>query len=108
MQWTTLERLRIYTGEAARLEGMPVYEFLVRRAHGLGLAGATVFRAMTGYVGQGEIHTTKLLRLSEDLPVVVEIVDTAEKVGLYCDDVLVRLEKGLVTREVVKACRPRG
>lgn len=103
MQWTAMERLRIYTGEAVRVDGMPAHEFLVRRAHELGVSGATVFRGVTGYGAHGEIHTAKLLRLSEDLPVVVEIVDTPQRVKLFCEAVLVRLEKGLVTKDVVEA-----
>lgn len=72
--------LRIFLGESDRYEGRPLYEAIVRKARELGLAGATVWRGIEGYGARSRIHTAKILRLSEDLPVLVEIVDSAEKI----------------------------
>jgi PII-like signaling protein len=72
--------LRLFMGESDRCHGRPLYEAIVLKARELGLAGATVWRGIEGYGASSRIHTTKLLRLSEDLPVLIEIVDTEEKV----------------------------
>jgi PII-like signaling protein len=72
--------LRIFVGESDRYRGRPLYEAIVHRAHELGLAGATVWRGIEGYGAASRIHTAKILRLSEDLPVLIEIVDTEEKI----------------------------
>jgi hypothetical protein len=72
--------LRIFLGESDRYQGTPLYEAIVRKARELGLAGATVWRGIEGYGARSRIHTAKILRLSEDLPVLVEIVDSAEKI----------------------------
>ena len=75
--------LRIFLGEADRLDGKPLYELLVLKAREAGLAGTTVLRGIEGFGARSRIHTAKILRLSEDLPVVVEIVDTEEKVRSF-------------------------
>ena len=67
--------LRIFVGEADRHEGKPLYEWIVHLARTNGLAGATAFRAMIGFGASSRIHTSKILRLSDDLPVIIEIVD---------------------------------
>ena len=72
--------LRIYVGENDRWEKRPLYEAIVETARTHGLAGATVLRGIEGFGAHTRIHTTKVLRLSEDLPVVVEIVDTTERI----------------------------
>jgi PII-like signaling protein len=72
--------LRIFLGESDRYEGRPLYEAIVRKARELGLAGATVWRGIEGYGARSRIHTAKILRLSEDLPVLVEIVDSEDNV----------------------------
>jgi PII-like signaling protein len=72
--------LRIFVGESDRHHGRPLYEAIVHRAHELGLAGATVWRGIEGYGAASRIHTAKILRLSEDLPILIEIVDTEEKI----------------------------
>jgi uncharacterized protein len=72
--------LRIFIGESDTLEGRALYEVIVRRARELGLAGATVWRGIEGYGAASRIHTAKILRLSEDLPILIEIVDTEEKI----------------------------
>ena len=75
--------LRIFLGESDRVDGKPLYEVLVVKAKEQGLAGATVLRGIEGFVAASRIHTAKILRLSEDLPIVVEIVDTEEKITSF-------------------------
>ena len=72
--------LRIFIGESDRHHGRALYEVIVRTARELGLAGATVWRGIEGYGAASRIHTAKILRLSEDLPILIEIVDTEEKI----------------------------
>ena len=72
--------LRIFIGESDRCEGRPLYEVIVRKARELGLAGATAWRGIEGFGAASRIHTAKILRLSEDLPILIEIVDTEEKI----------------------------
>ncbi len=75
--------LRIFIGEADRFEHKPLHEQLVLKAREMGLAGATVLRGIEGFGARSRMHTAKILRLSEDLPVVIEIVDTEEKVDAF-------------------------
>ena len=77
--------LRILIGEGSKHKGKPLYEWLVLRARELGLAGATVTRGVMGFGANSRIHTAKILRLSEDLPIVIEIVDTREKIERYLE-----------------------
>ena len=72
--------LRIFIGESDKSHSIPVYEKIVRQAKKAGLAGATVFKGIMGYGGSSRIHTTKLLALSDDLPLIIEIVDKIEKI----------------------------
>lgn len=72
--------LRIFIGESDLSHHTPVYEKIVAEARKLGLAGATVFKGVMGYGGTSRIHTSKILRLSEDLPLIIEIVDEEEKI----------------------------
>ena len=91
--------LRIFIGESDRHAGRPLFEVIVEEARRRGLAGATVFRGCEGFGAHSRVHTTRILRLSEDLPVVIEIVDAEEKVQAFLPvlDGLVR--EGLVTVE---------
>ena len=73
--------LRVIVGEADRFEGRPLYEAIVLRARALGLAGATATRATMGFGASSHLHTTKILRLSLDLPMVIEIVDHADNIA---------------------------
>ena len=73
--------LRIFIGESDKYEGHPLHEWIVRRAREHGLAGATVLRGLEGFGAHSRLHTAKVLRLSTDLPIVIEIVDTEEKIG---------------------------
>jgi PII-like signaling protein len=93
------KRLRIFIGESDRHDGKPLYEWLVIQAKAHGLAGATVIRGLMGYGAGSRIHTSKILRLSLDLPMVVEIVDTDEKVHGFLAGIEDILQGGLVTIE---------
>lgn len=91
--------LRIFLGEGDRHGHRPLYEVLVEEAHKHGLAGATVLRGIMGYGKKNVIHTAKILRMSEDLPLVVEIVDTAERIDAFLPKVEAMLRGGLITLE---------
>lgn len=91
--------LRIFIGEADRWEGRPLYEAIVQEARKRGLAGATVFRGFEGFGAHSLVHTTRILRLSEDLPVVIEIVDTEEKIQGFLPRLDEMVKEGLATVE---------
>jgi len=99
--------LRIFIGESDRWHGKPLYEAIVLKARELGIAGATMLRGMMGYGAASRIHTAKILRLSEDLPVVVEIVDSAEKIELLLPLIDEMVQEGLVTLEKVRVIQYR-
>jgi PII-like signaling protein len=94
--------LRIFIGESDKHEGKPLYEWLVFRAREAGLAGATVLRGIEGFGAHSRLHTAKILRLSEDLPIVVEIVDSLEKIESFMPIVDDVIGEGLATLERVK------
>jgi PII-like signaling protein len=94
--------LRIFIGESDRYEGRPLYEAIVRRAREAGLAGATVLRGIEGFGARSHIHTTRLLRLSEDLPIVVEIADTAENIDRILPVLDGMIGDGMITLERVE------
>ncbi len=94
--------LRIFIGESDRHEGLPLFEWIVRKAREQGLAGATVLRGLEGYGAHSRLHTAKILRLSSDLPVVVEIVDTAEKIESLLPLIDDAVGEGLATVERVE------
>lgn len=100
--------LRIFVGESDRHEGMPLYEWLVRGAHEHGLAGATVLRGLEGFGARSRLHTAKILRLSSDLPIVVEIVDTIEKIESFLPVIDEAVTEGLATVEKVDVRFYRG
>lgn len=91
--------LRVFIGESDQWEGRPLYEQLVLLAKREGLAGATAVKGFLGFGGSSRIHTAKILRLSEDLPVIVEIVDTPEKIQAFMVYVDKMVGEGLVTLE---------
>ncbi|MBX9568459.1 MAG: DUF190 domain-containing protein [Candidatus Obscuribacterales bacterium] len=93
--------LRIFIGERDKHEGMPLYEWLVRKAKDVGLAGATVIRAMEGFGAHRSIHTAKVLDLSTDLPIIIEIVDELQKIEDFMTVVDSVVEEGLATIEKV-------
>lgn len=97
----TAKRLRIYIGESDKYQGVPLYEAVVLKARELHLAGATVLRGPMGFGANSRIHTAKILRLSEDLPIVVEIVDAPDKVAAFIPHLEAMVTGGLVTIENV-------
>jgi PII-like signaling protein len=96
------ELLRIFVGESDRYRGRPLDEVIVEEARRRGMAGATVLRGTIGFGANSRIHTAKILRLSEDLPVVIEIVDTPERVAAFLPDLDAMIGEGLVTLEKVR------
>lgn len=97
--------LRIFVGESDRFEGKPLYEAVVLKARELGLAGATVLRSSMGYGKESRLHTAKVLRLSDDLPMVVEIVDARERIETLLPHLDSMMTGGLVTMEPVEVIR---
>lgn len=95
------ERIRIYTGEDDKFKGRPMADVIVEEARKMGLAGATVFRGLSGFGANSRIHTTKILRLSEDLPVVVEIVEHPERIEPLITILDEMMQEGMITREPV-------
>ena len=91
--------LRIFIGEGDRHEGQPLYEWIVLQAKQAGLAGATVLRGIMGFGANSRIHTSKILRLSEDLPVIIEIVDSHEKLTAFLAHIDNAICEGLATLE---------
>jgi uncharacterized protein len=99
--------LRIFIGESDTWKGEPLYRAIVLRAKDLGMAGATVLHGAMGFGANSRVHTTKLLELSTDLPVVVEIVDTADKVQALLPFLDEAVGEGMITIEAVKVLRYR-
>jgi uncharacterized protein len=99
--------LRIFIGESDRHQGKPLYEQIVLKARELNLAGATVTRGVMGFGADSRMHTAKILRLSEDLPMVIELVDTEEKLNLLLPFLDETVEEGLVTLEKVRVVKYR-
>jgi PII-like signaling protein len=97
--------LRIYLGENDRFEHQPLYEAIVLKARAAGLAGATVLRGPMGFGHSSRLHTAKILRLSEDLPIVVEIIDAKAKIEAFLDAIAPIMSNGLVTMEDVRVVR---
>jgi PII-like signaling protein len=91
--------LRIFIGEADRWHGRPLYEAIVDEARQRGLAGATVWKGFMGFGAHSRLHTAKILRLSEDLPVLIEIVDAEDKVAAFLPRLDEMVTEGLVTLE---------
>ncbi len=97
--------LRIYIGESDKWHGQPLYMAILLKAREIGLAGGTVIRGIAGYGAHSHIHTANILRLSEDLPIVIEIVDSQEKIEHFLSVVDEMVQEGLVVwwdAEVVK------
>jgi len=91
--------LRIFIGESDRHSGKPLYEWIVLEAREQGLAGATVLRGLMGFGAHSRLHTFKIERLSQDLPMVVEIVDTRENLEAFLDRIDGEIKEGLATLE---------
>jgi PII-like signaling protein len=94
--------LRIFIGESDKHEGMALYEWIVRKAREQGLAGATVLRGLEGFGAHSRVHTAKILRLSTDLPILVEIVDSLEKIEAFLPAIDGAIREGLATLERVQ------
>ena len=97
--------LRILVDESSRCQGRPLYEAIVYKARELHLAGATVLKGVLGYGSDSMIHTTKVLRLSEDLPMIIEIVDTREKINSILPFLDENVKEGLITIENVSVIK---
>ena len=95
-------RLRVYVGQNAKVGHRPVYEAIVSQAKKSGLSGATVIRGMMGFGGSGVLHTSKILCLSENLPMVVEIVDTPERIESFVKEIDGMIQKGMAIIEKVR------
>ena len=100
--------LRIYIGESDRWQHQPLYEAIVLKAREMHLAGATVLRGPMGYGKSSRLHTAKILRLSMDLPLVIEIVDSEEKVNAFLPVVDQMMGGGLLTLEKVRVIEYRS
>jgi hypothetical protein len=94
--------LRVFVGESDTWHGKPLYQAIVERARAEGLAGATVVRGIEGFGARSTIHTTRLLRLSEDLPLVIELVDTEARIEAFLPILDGMVREGLVTLERVR------
>ncbi len=100
--------LRIFIGESDRWHGKPLYEAIVMKARELHIAGATVLRGPMGFGANSRLHTTKILRLSEDLPMIIEIVDAKEKIDELMPHIDEMVQEGLVTLERVQVIQYRA
>jgi PII-like signaling protein len=100
--------LRIFVGESDRFEHRPLYEAIVLAARGRGLAGATVLRGPMGFGASSRIHTAKILRLSEDLPIVIEIVDREAAIRAFLPLLDTMVSEGMITLEKVQVVRYRS
>ncbi len=100
--------LRIFIGESDRWDGKPLYEAVVLKARELHIAGATVLRGPMGFGAHSRMHTAKILRLSKDLPIVIEIVDAREKIDELLPHIDQMVEEGLVTLEKVRVIKYRA
>lgn len=99
--------LRVFVGQDDAYKGLPLYEAIILKAREMRLAGATVLRAQAGYGHSSRMHTTKILRLAEDLPVVIEIVDTQEAIDAFLPALDGMMVGGLVTVEKVRVLPTR-
>jgi len=99
--------LRIFIGESDKYKGKPLYEVIVQKARELHLAGATVIRGFLGYGADSRMHKAKLLDLSEDLPIIIEIVDSQEKLDMLLPFLDESVTEGLITLEEIKVIKYR-
>jgi PII-like signaling protein len=100
--------LRIFIGEGDRWQGAPLYESIVLKAREIHLAGATVLRGPMGFGANSRLHTSKLLRLSEDLPIIIEIVDSRAKIDELLPYIDEMVQEGMVTLERVEVLKYRA
>jgi PII-like signaling protein len=102
------DRLTIFIGETDQYHHRPLYAEIVERAHSAGLAGATVLRGIEGYGASSHVHTTRILRLSEDLPIVIVIVDERERIDAFLPELDELISEGLVVRDQIEVISYRG
>jgi len=100
--------LRVFVGESDKHGHVPLYEAIVSKARETGLAGATVLRGVMGFGRHSVVHTAKILRLSEDLPMIIEIVDSLEKIEAFLPILDTMVPEGLVTLEQVRVIHYRS
>ena len=101
-------RLTVFVGETDQWHHRPIYTEIVHRAHAAGLAGATVLRGIEGFGASSQVHTTRILNLSEDLPVAVVIVDAAEAIEAFLPQLDGLITEGLVILDPVEVIRYVG
>lgn len=99
--------LRIFVSENDRYEKMALYEWIIRRARETHMAGATVLRGMEGFGAHSRMHTARILCLSSELPIVIEIIDTSERIDSFLQEIEYAVTEGLVTLEKVQVRSPR-
>lgn len=99
------KRLRIYIGESDRYQGRSLYQAIVEKAKSLDIAGATVFRGLMGYGANRRIHTAKILDLSSDLPLLVEIIDSQEYIEKLLPYLEEMVQKGMVTIDDIEVIK---
>jgi uncharacterized protein len=102
---STGKLLRIFIGESDRHAGQPLYTAIVERARREGLSGATVFKGIEGFGGHSVVHAARIFDLSTDLPVLIEIVDTEEKIAAFVPVLDEIVHEGLITMETVQVIR---
>jgi PII-like signaling protein len=100
--------LRVFCGESDTWHGKPLYEAIVETVRAEGLAGATVIRGIEGFGARSRIHTSRILRLSEDLPVVIELVDRAEQIESVLPKLDEMIDEGMITLEKVQVIAYRA
>ena len=100
--------LRIFIGESDKHAGIPLYDWIVKQAREHQLAGATVIRGLEGFGARGHLHTAKILRQSTDLPIIIEIVDSREKIDAFLPVIDEAITDGLATLENVEVRFYRG
>ena len=102
------KHLRIYIGDSDQWHGKPLYSAIVQRAHDQGLAGATVVHGLEGFGATSRIHTARILRLAEDLPVVIDIVDREDRIAAFIPMLEEMVTDGLITVQDVEVLRYIG
>jgi uncharacterized protein len=100
--------LRIFIGEKEKIKGIPLFEHIVLKAKDSGLAGATVIKGIMGYGADKRMHTSKILELSENLPIIIEIVDTEEKINEFLPFLDEVIHKGFFTLEKIHVIKYRN
>jgi len=100
--------LKIYIGESDHYHGKPLYKYILEYLKANGIAGATVFRGISGFGKTSIIHTSSILRLSTDLPILIEVVDEKEKINDVRDEITGFMKEGLITEEKVSVVFYQG